>query len=95
MLAFLWSIQGVLVDWFNAANQPIQTVIFFDTAATISTTSQAARSGQTPVIRNFGKEVTMHLLRIMEKHLPIGSKGWKSVVHDHERNFWATAGLPC
>ena len=29
----------------------------------------------------------MCLLRIMEKHLSIGSEGWKSVMHDQEIEF--------
>ena len=40
-----------------------------------------------PGVGNFGKEETMHLLMLAEKHSPIGSEGWKGVVLEHEIHF--------
>ena len=40
-----------------------------------------------PDTGDFGKEQTMHLLKIIKKHLPVGSEGWKGVVLEHELHF--------
>ena len=43
--------------------------------------------GRTSGAGNLGKEGTMNLLRIIEKHLPIGSEDWEDVVLEHGLHF--------
>ena len=81
-LAFLWAIQQQLieaakrkVDGFKAA-KAIPTVIFCNMSQPAATSN---RGGQMPSVGNFSKEETMHLLMILEKHLPIGSEAWEGV----------------
>ena len=71
-------------------NPPILMVIFCNTKAkatpTTSIMSQPAamRAGCRHGIGNFGKEETMHALRITHKQLNIRSEGWRSAQLEHE-----------
>ena len=52
-------------------------VIFCNT--TKAATTSGGGSGQKPGVGDFSKENTAHMLKIIERVLPIGSEGWVSV----------------
>ena len=45
------------------------------------------RNGTRIGVGNFSKEETMHMLRIVERVLPIGSEGWKAVEAEHADEY--------
>ena len=82
----LLALQIILGEWFpvddnredNCDDLPIwmiQRGIFVFTRKPTKPTMSQPKGGRTPGVGNSVKEETMHLLRIIKKHLSIGSKG--------------------